>query len=475
MPRISRRLDTYPYAELLIDSTDLRGVNLTGAILHGVDLTGCLRNEDDPAIARWTVVDGVLRYQCGDCDEIIAFDECGYCHDCCNHATCPACEEHNPSRVCSHCDHCSSCCDCIFCSHCSDAVESTCNDCDQCNDCCSCRRDDEVDLYSEGAPRPHKPGDAFTCKRLVGVEWEHNRPIDAYQLHRKHGVGYHKDGSCAEDGHEYGYEAVTPPLAGDAIAECLNAIAGAFEDQDTTADEQCGIHVHVDAKDLRWADMYRLLWVYSRVEPVLYVLAGQQRVANTYCRPCGEPYRAALADIDRKGAVLAVALQDRFGRIYDEYGSAADLKAVTRKRIDKKHYGRYKGLNILPWIAGRRHKKQGYYDPKGNYRERSIPRTAPDTTVEFRIHRNTLDADRVIHWAQLCARLVDWCARASDAEAQALPRSALRALCAIAPDLAPWIMKRVRAWRARTTQGPTRGGLYRRRIVVKGGMWQCAA
>ncbi len=98
--------------------------------------------------------------------------------------------------------------------------------------------------------------------------------------------------------------------------------------------------------------------------------------------------------------------------------------------------------------------------------------------MEFRLHANSLDAGgRVLGWAKLCARLVDWCHSASNKEAEALPNSALKALCIIAPDLKDWILKRILDWRKVTSMSdsPVRRaqGLRKiaRRIKVKNGTW----
>jgi hypothetical protein len=212
------------------------------------------------------------------------------------------------------------------------------------------------------------------------------------------------------------------------MRECLGELKSVFRDARVQADERCGIHVHVDAKDLMWSDMYRLLAVYAHVEPILYALAGQRRVGNTYCAPCGEDYARALADpSDRKGAVLAVAFSAR----------SIPLGKERCRHARKKDGGRYKGLNVVPWIAGRKNRAHGI---------------EPDTTVEFRLHRNTLDVDRVIGWTELCAAIVDYAARASDGDVRALPKSAIRALCAIAPDSREWILARLGQWRRATAR-----------------------
>jgi hypothetical protein len=324
----------------------------------------------------------------------------------------------------------------------------------------------------------------FNCTRLVGVELEYNK-TESYehlnQWYYKWRGGDHSDGSC-------GREIVTAPLAGDYLVNCMNDLGKALAEDRATADERCGIHVHVDASDAKWADMYRLLQVYARVEPLLYLLGGQQRITNQYCKAIGHSYANAVEQEDRKGAVLAVAISDTMHEGYIAV-PAEGRKAV--RRIDKKHHGRYKGLNIMPWLAGRRLRERTVYihrDYDGNKLARRVKRgisnrQRPDCTVEFRLHQNSLDAGgRVLEWAKLCAQLVEWCLTHSDKEVQDLPKSALRILCIVAPSSRKWMLTRIRHWRGATkvvTRG--RGSLtqYRvrataRRIKINKGVWQCA-
>ena len=367
---------------------------------------------------------------------------CEHCENasCCCH--CRTCQHGSCNRLvecsredCEECDRHHSCQYCESCDHTYDGDQSFCCDCTYCESCCSCNsdeNDDEPEEIREGKPwkaTSPKMRKVFRSQRLVGVEWEYNQAergsVESWS-HKWRG-GIHSDGSC-------GWEAVTAPMSGDYIEKCLTDLGKAFADGGAEVNSQCGIHVHVDAADVSWNDMYRFLWAYSQIEPLLFLLAGQSRIDNqTYCAPIGQAYKQALghslalnkpnhatdgrARLDIKDAVLRVALGQSSGRT-----------SCRRHRPHKKDAGRYRSLNVMPWLAGKWKK-------------------APDSTIEFRLHMHSLDPKRVIAWTQLCARLVDWAVKATDAEAEALPKSALRALCQIAPESKPWILERVRAWR----------------------------
>lgn len=311
-------------------------------------------------------------------------------------------------------------CECQFCEACEERCNgSRCEDCHNCRTCCTCEPEASNTFERNTNPiKVHHTTKIGECKRLAGVEYETtDRPSErGFQWSRKWGAGWHEDGSC-------GYEAVTPPCAGSNIDACLTDLQAVIGHTDS----RCGIHVHVDAKDLTWADMYRFLTVWEKIEPIMFLLGGQKRLRNSYCEPCGSAYAKALTTPDPKEAILAIAYAVPVG----------GAKAQHRVNAHKKLHGRYKSVNIAPWVYGRRKKNK-----------------RPDTTLEFRLHRNGDSAERVIGWTHLCVAVVDWCSRASDAEVKKLPKSNLRALCeVIAPKSKAWILNRVSEWRKVTRVG----------------------
>ncbi len=57
--------------------------------------------------------------------------------------------------------------------------------------------------------------------------------------------------------------------------------------------------------------MYRLMKVYSKVEPLLYLLGGQRRVHNKdgethYAKPVGQKFINALNSSDVKNSILSI-------------------------------------------------------------------------------------------------------------------------------------------------------------------------
>lgn len=392
------------------------------------------------------------------------------CRTCCNR-NCPICQHcgiHSSNR-CPHCNSCratssrAACCACRICRECSRMGACACRNC---RSHCQCEARRNMSRTDYGMPFVAKRMERklFDCSRLVGVEWEYNNAVSNTALSnwktKWHGQIV-SDGSC-------GQEVVTPPAAGDHLVNCLKDLGNAFVADRAEIDDRCGIHVHVDAADLSWYDMRRLLTTYAHVEPLLYLLAGQNRITNRYCVPCGETYVNAMGQLPKQTEINAVeerirqtdasllarklpplaeqtkrAWREKVGIdamkggilevAFNQRGDAA--RQHQRGKPGKKDGARYKGLNLCPWLAGRRMK-------------------AKDTTIEFRLHRNVKgpDFERVINWAKVCARLVDWSVKASDNDVKQLPKSALKSLCkVIAPECEKYIVERVKFWRMATS------------------------
>lgn len=432
-----------------------------------------------------------------------AIKPCGHCGDCCRalgHRMCTTCNAHL-DKACKHCNQCTKCCACTVCPDCNELQECECH---RCYDHCVCPAPRPHPIYGKTFPA-FKPKERknFDCNRFAGIEWEYNRLRSDKYLKRWEKLWFgnrHEDASC-------GFEAVSAPVAGDYMVNCVSVLGTALNKGGALVDNRCSIHVHADAKDLQWTDMFRMLAVYVKVEALLYMIAGQDRLDNRYCLPCGKDYEAALKRLDRKDAVMAVAFNAQHGgqngTNIPSFGRVSQRQRPGR-RADVHRHARRRGLNILPWLAGRgprpmnaipivaqagdtidslahRHgvsvaslirwnklKIEAGAPLAVGQRMNIFKRTiAPDTTVEFRIHPNTLDAERVTNWTKMIVRLVDWAAKSTDKDLESLPKSPLRALCQIAPDVAPWIITRVNEWRNETK----RINGIPRRISLKGGKY----
>ncbi len=301
--------------------------------------------------------------------------------------------------------------------------------------------------------------------RMVGVEVEYNgvTPAKTKAWASRWGAEIHSDSSCA------GYEACTPPAAGVSFGKCIHELCETL--RPVTADQRCGLHVHVDGRDLSWADIIRLCSVWERVEAAMYVLGGQTRAGSEFAKPMAKELKTALMATDVKAAIIGVirgmspgtdAIGDKMGRYHTPKNAAERWRMSMRYTPpNKKASGRYRAMNLTPWLSGRRDAKN-------------------DLTVEFRLHCNTKQPNRIVQWASLLSCMVQWVATHNDADVAALPKSAMRALCVMSPSHAGWIAKRIKEWRANTQVTMTREGesgatIARRRYAPVKGVWQCVA
>ena len=240
----------------------------------------------------------------------------------------------------------------------------------------------------------------FNSTRLAGVEWEFNNSITAAAIEawcaKWRGVRK-TDGSC-------GYEMMTAPMAGDHISKCLQDLGNAFQQDKANIDKRCGLHVHVNCIDFAWEDIYRLMWVYSKLENVLFQLGGEWRKTCHYSPPVGDRYRQVV------------------GRRFEP--TVVNLSHPTPQTVQA-WAARY-ALNLSPWTYAK------------------LNNNTIKTTVEFRMHENTADAERVIGWTQLMVEIIDWVKNSTDAQASRLSKNPIRVLCKIAPQSRKWIVKQLR-------------------------------
>lgn len=284
-------------------------------------------------------------------------------------------------------------------------------DCSCCaSSCCSCGNDDEeaperLPPASDAPLTPtrwldDKPRRLEHPRRFVGIEIElasyRATPALAYacrtwSVHRVH------DASLPTTG----CELVTAPARGAALAEMVRALCAAVEESDGNVNASCGLHVHVDARDLRHHDMRRVLMLYLSVQDALYAMQPpSRRAAGSMCAPLNpatwDPRAWPASPSGSRDKMLA-----------SMYG---EKKQARYSRREKYASIRYHGINVHSWL----------------YRG----------TLEFRMHSGTTQAEKILPWATLCAALV---CRAVSARERDIPRSGqpLSDQVALLLDIAP--------------------------------------
>lgn len=286
---------------------------------------------------------------------------------------------------------------------------------------------------------------------MAGAEVEY-ASCAAFQPIRKWaknwGAEIQPDGSC-------GWEAVTAPAAGDKMVAQAFQLVKAMQEAKCRVNDSCGVHVHVDARDLTPHDITRLCAVWAIVEPAMFLIGGQQRVRSQWCRPVGKKFEEALTAKKKQSALLAAFLD------------TSEDQAAERMQegIDKKDGARYKAMNLCPWLAGRYVRVRHFDRASGKYKSSKTYTTRKDCTIEFRLHRdlNKLDEQRLVGWMKLLCRLVEWVATHKQSDVDALPRNGMRALVVIAPDCERYLTTRLRDWK-KATKRSGRSIKYRRAL-----------
>jgi hypothetical protein len=166
-----------------------------------------------------------------------------------------------------------------------------------------------------------------------------------------------------------------------------------------TVTKDCGYHVHVDARDLTYWDMRRLIRLYARIENALFQVVSASRQTSQYCKRCGDQY---LRGLDRQNP------RDRHAVTKAVYNvPAVGRYTVSELKDSKYHHKRYAALNLHSW----------YY--RG--------------TIECRLHQGTVNAERVVNWGMLWAALIDWVATHTDKALDTLPGDSFECLLSLAP------------------------------------------
>lgn len=333
---------------------------------HAEECSGCMNNSHETDNCSW----------CFTCDQ---------CGDCCPCAFCQACEEMvDTSDYHNLCDRCDNCCECMTCESCSVQVTMQdlnhgnrymCGECDNCDNCCTCSDEDEngcscEDCQGRSSSRTNEEN-IPTDGHYIGVEIEFMgssvRVQEALRVAGLHNWKVVYDGSVGSNGGEL----VSPPMNWDTTQanEDLHKACEILQRMDCTTSERCGIHVHVDARDLTPTQAAQVgVWGHD-YEDQLYRLASsgwghiRPEGLRNYCKPITDETCEAL---------LKVTDESSFARAWYQSSYMA--------RSDHYNATRYHCVNLHSWA----------------YRG----------TVEFRVFNSSLSARRISTYISLCVGVV---------------------------------------------------------------------
>jgi hypothetical protein len=214
-----------------------------------------------------------------------------------------------------------------------------------------------------------------------------------------------RDGSLPVEG----FEINTAPASGDLFLSNLETICEALDKGKGTVTKACGLHVHVDARDLTWYDVKKLVLLYAKIENALFSIIEPSRRQSRYCRPCGD---VLVANVESN----KIPKETEKNLIKNVYGSAdININDVRQRKYDE---SRYNALNLHSWLH------------RG--------------TIENRMCHGTLNFKNIANWSLIQAYMIDYAFDHSENDIKSLSGDSLSTLLAIIEDenIRKWIIKR---------------------------------
>lgn len=374
----------------------------------------------------WERINAQRLYYCPGCDTPI-FDNgvrgiakrqdglscaaCGSCSACCTCVSCDQCNRRKRKRfICKTCKVCDTCCHCRQCEVCNrdcshnycgyaftDAMKRHDRGCGRCYKCCDCGTYCKVPFGGFAKPNFHTPTKTQhtvnPTSRYIAAEIEcaaiYGDGLPIYETVRKWGGATVGDGSLGMKG----FEVNSAPAGGDLYVKQIEEICDAIKRQKGTIDEKCGLHVHVDGRDMNYYDIRRFVRVYAAIEEATFAMVSPQRLAgikddkgelHQYCQPCGKKYVAAIEE----------------GRLpYEKIKSDVITSVYSQPTT---HIG---GINM-------RYRKRGQHIPR--YNALNLHSWFFRQTIEARMFDGTLEPDLIINWGIMWAMIADYVVKTTD-------------------------------------------------------------
>ena len=369
---------------------------------------------------------------CPSCVYVIAeggmCDVCDTCRDsCCGCWECRSCDRRYASdsqhNCCSECEQCEHCCSCWTCDGCGSTMsenDNRCQRCEQCNDCCECSN--ERDTLRGDAHLWHGESDRslplYVSVEMEVISMKPGTRTDVIKVLKKWGGSLKEDASLNEGGFEIG----TAPARGQMALDQVDSICKKLVEKNAMADRSCGLHCHVDARNMSDESLLCLIRLYRVVEPALYDMVAGSRRENHHCKYVG----SSLSHTLQLGYSVSRRIEFLKEELYGSVDAADEAKQDKRKRSC-----RYAGLNLNAlYVHG---------------------------TIEFRMHHGTVDATKVKHWMKVCSAIVQYAESYTESEISKNfdGVSPIEALCSIVPpETSIYIVDRTNYFRSKRGAAP---------------------
>jgi hypothetical protein len=182
------------------------------------------------------------------------------------------------------------------------------------------------------------------------------------------------DSTCGDVGKyiDHGWEIASFVAAGENDLKHICDLVGFLQEKGVRTTKNCGLHVHVNAKDLTVSQVGLMLARWIKVEKFLYQICNPARTGNDYCR--------SLNMRSRNGHVYHPRKLSNF--FYSMMPSNFNIHNNPEKKYS---------LNTFGYTVSR--SRDWYRKP----------------TVELRLPECVLDTEHVENWSRMFINFVDWC------------------------------------------------------------------
>lgn len=221
-----------------------------------------------------------------------------------------------------------------------------------------------------------------------------------------------------------GLELVLQPTCGDQYVKMLGEIIQRFRAARSAVDSSCGFHVHVQAGDLGWFEVRRLIALWCKIEPQVFgTLVRAERRENHYCIPlaCEEGERHCSwqftpRDITRLMRNRRQDANEVNGRIKNRL--IAKLYNIdfdkVRGSVDPEQYR--KVVRQFDQIKANK-RTPGQAEGRGcRYAAMNLHAFFFQKTIEFRLKEGTLDPTELVMWPLFCGWIVESVTKLTDKE-----------------------------------------------------------
>ncbi len=265
---------------------------------------------------------------------------------------CIKCDTSKAKYTCGHCYSCDGCRGCYNCGRTIHNKDNWCNGCDSCNQCCEC-------YVGSGIKRFHNPLTFWkddTKGRFIGAEMEIARSDvkfakDVTDVLKKWKCSVVDDGSLPDTG----YEIRLSPAMASLFEQEVKEVCSVLHKAKAKTTNACGLHIHIDAKDLMFRDLRNVVMLHELLEKRYLPNLVQSRFKNHFCSPVRSSY---------------------------EYQSIKKSKGVRAAILNLRYGNRYHAVNL-----------QAFFTHK---------------TIEFRLPPGTVDPKKIIGWGKAYCALVDY-------------------------------------------------------------------